>query len=39
MKTIEALSEQDLVEVEPGELLDLLIEEYMPEEKEHAKTR
>lgn len=44
MKTIEALTEQDLTDVEPGELLELILEEYIaeekePEEKEHAETR
>jgi len=36
MKTIDALSEQDLVDVDPDELLDLILEEYSVEEKEHA---
>jgi KaiC/GvpD/RAD55 family RecA-like ATPase len=36
MKTIDALSEQDLVDVDPDELLDLILEEYSQEEKEHA---
>jgi circadian clock protein KaiC len=36
MKTIEALAEQDLVDVDPDELLDLILEEYSVEEKEHA---
>jgi len=36
MKTIDALSEQDLVDVDPDELLDLILEEYSLEEKEHA---
>jgi len=36
MKTIEALAEQDLVDVDPDELLDLILEEYSLEEKEHA---
>jgi len=39
MKTIEAVGEQDLLDVEPMELLDLILEEYELEEKEHAETR
>lgn len=33
MKTIEALEEQDLMDVEPDELLDLILEEYAQDEK------
>ncbi len=33
MKTIEALEEQDLVDIEPDELLELILEEYAQEEK------
>jgi circadian clock protein KaiC len=36
MKTIEALAEQDLVDVDPDELLDLILEEYSVDEIEHA---
>ncbi len=36
MKTIDALTEQDLVDVEPTELLDLILDEYTVEESEHA---
>jgi len=39
MKTIDALAEQDLFDVEPEELLDLILDEYATEEKEHAQTR
>ncbi len=36
MKTLEALADQDIVDVEPEELLDLILEEYDMEEKGHA---
>jgi len=36
MKTIDALAEQDIIDVDPDELLDLILEEYSLEEKEHA---
>ncbi len=39
MKTINALAEQDLFDVEPEELLDLILDEYATEEKENAQTR
>ena len=36
MKTIDVLAEQDFVDVEPSELLDLILEEYVTEEDKHA---
>ena len=36
MRTVEALSDQELVDIEPAELVDLLLEEYEMEENEHA---
>ncbi len=36
LKTLDAIAEQDIGDMDPSDLLELLIEEYEMEEKEHA---